>query len=87
MEMECIGNTQIIHMEETGITKRTIGLVCATPITVIGAIFISIAQWVLLSDCCKLNPIAMHLPMRKNFGNHNGVCRYVWAIRFHRADQ
>ena len=24
--MECIANTQIIHMEETGITKRTIGL-------------------------------------------------------------
>ena len=27
MEVECIGNTQIIHMEETGITQRTIGLV------------------------------------------------------------
>ena len=26
MEVECIGNTQIIHMEETGITKQTIGL-------------------------------------------------------------
>ena len=26
MEVECIGNTQIIHMEETGITQRTIGL-------------------------------------------------------------
>ena len=25
MEVECIGNTQIIHMEETGITQRTIG--------------------------------------------------------------
>ena len=29
MEVECIGNTQIIHMEETGITQRTIGLMCA----------------------------------------------------------
>ena len=28
MEVECIGNTQIIHMEETGMTQRTIGLVC-----------------------------------------------------------
>ena len=27
MELECVGNTQIIHMEEAGITKRTIGLV------------------------------------------------------------
>ena len=27
MEVECIGNTQIIHMEETGMTQRTIGLV------------------------------------------------------------
>ena len=26
MEVECIGNTQIIHMEETGMTQRTIGL-------------------------------------------------------------
>ena len=26
MEVECIGNTQIIHMEETGITQRTIRL-------------------------------------------------------------
>ena len=26
MEVECIGNTQIIHMEETEITQRTIGL-------------------------------------------------------------
>ena len=26
MEVKCIGNTQIIHMEETGITQRTIGL-------------------------------------------------------------
>ena len=26
MEVECIGNTQIIHMEETGIAQRTIGL-------------------------------------------------------------
>ena len=26
MEVECIGNTQIIHMEETGIFQRTIGL-------------------------------------------------------------
>ena len=26
MEVECIGNTQIIHMEETGITQQTIGL-------------------------------------------------------------
>ena len=26
MEVECIGNIQIIHMEETGITQRTIGL-------------------------------------------------------------
>ena len=26
MEVECIGNTQIMHMEETGITQRTIGL-------------------------------------------------------------
>ena len=26
-EVECIGNTQIIHMEETRITQRTIGLV------------------------------------------------------------
>ena len=25
--MECIGNTQIIHMEETRITQQTIGLV------------------------------------------------------------
>ena len=25
MEVECIGNTQIIHMEETGITQQTIG--------------------------------------------------------------
>ena len=29
MEVECIGNTQIIHMEETGITQRTIGLLSA----------------------------------------------------------
>ena len=29
MEVECIGNTQIIHMEETGITQQTIGLVWA----------------------------------------------------------
>ena len=28
IEVECIGNTQIIHMEETGMTQRTIGLVC-----------------------------------------------------------
>ena len=27
MEVECIGNTQIIHMEETGMTQRTIGLI------------------------------------------------------------
>ena len=27
MEVECIGNTQIIHMEETEITQRTIGLI------------------------------------------------------------
>ena len=27
MEVKCIGNTQIIHTEETGITLRTIGLV------------------------------------------------------------
>ena len=27
MEVECIGNTQIIHMEETGIFQRTIGLI------------------------------------------------------------
>jgi hypothetical protein len=26
MEVECVGNTQIIHMEGTGITQRTIGL-------------------------------------------------------------
>ena len=26
MEVECIGKTQIIHMEETGMTQRTIGL-------------------------------------------------------------
>ena len=26
MEVECIVNTQIIHMEETGIAQRTIGL-------------------------------------------------------------
>ena len=26
MEVECIGNTQIIHMEETGMTQRTNGL-------------------------------------------------------------
>ena len=26
MEVECTGNSQIIHMEETGITQRTIGL-------------------------------------------------------------
>ena len=26
MEVESIGNTQIIHMEETGMTQRTIGL-------------------------------------------------------------
>ena len=26
MEVECIGNTHIIHVEETGITQRTIGL-------------------------------------------------------------
>ena len=26
MEVECIGITQIIHMEETGITLETIGL-------------------------------------------------------------
>ena len=26
MEVESIGNTQIIHMEETGITQPTIGL-------------------------------------------------------------
>ena len=26
MGVECIGNTQIIHMEETGMTQRTIGL-------------------------------------------------------------
>ena len=26
MDVECIGNTQIIHMEETGITQQTIGL-------------------------------------------------------------
>ena len=26
MEVESIGNTQIIHMEETGITQQTIGL-------------------------------------------------------------
>ena len=25
MEVGCIGNTQIIHMEETGITQQTIG--------------------------------------------------------------
>ena len=24
--VECIGNTQFIHMEETGITQRTIGI-------------------------------------------------------------
>ena len=28
MEVECIGNTQIIHMEETGITQQTIGVLC-----------------------------------------------------------
>ena len=28
MEVKCIGNTQIIHVEETGITQRTIGLLC-----------------------------------------------------------
>jgi len=28
MEVECIGKTQIIHMEETGITQRKIGLKC-----------------------------------------------------------
>ena len=28
MEVKCIGNTQIIHMEETRMTQRTIGLVC-----------------------------------------------------------
>ena len=27
LEVECIGNTQIIHMEETGITQQTIGLI------------------------------------------------------------
>ena len=27
VEVECIGNTQIIHMEETGMTQRTIGLI------------------------------------------------------------
>ena len=26
MEVECIGNTQIIHMEETRMSQRTIGL-------------------------------------------------------------
>ena len=26
MEVECLGNTKIIHMEETGITQQTIGL-------------------------------------------------------------
>ena len=26
MEVERIGNTQIIHMEETGLTQQTIGL-------------------------------------------------------------
>ena len=26
MEVKCIGNTQIIHLEETGITQRTIRL-------------------------------------------------------------
>ena len=30
MEVEFIGNTQIIIMEETGITQRTIGLMCVT---------------------------------------------------------
>ena len=38
---------------------------------------ISIAQWGLLSDCYKVNP---NWPMRKNYGNHNGVCRYVGAL-------
>ena len=30
MEVEFIGNTQIIHMEETGITQQTIGLFLVT---------------------------------------------------------
>ena len=28
MEVKCKGNTQIIQMEETGVTQQTIGLVC-----------------------------------------------------------
>ena len=32
MEVECIGNTQIIHMEETGITQRKIGLLSTFPV-------------------------------------------------------
>ena len=60
MEVECIGNTQIIHMEETGMTQRTIGLVCTVVKSKVNISqnFVAFSEYmnfrIWLSESCKI---------------------------------
>ena len=70
MEVECIGNTQIIHMEETGMTQRTIGLL----FTLIADFSTIGKEKKILSNCVIVNYAILRSSAKVNKFGQQMIC-------------